>query len=691
MNRWVAHQRARLAGHEDGSVLVFTALVTAVLLGVGALAVDLGRIAVTSRDQQGATDRAALDTLLALQQRGSAMNAELVADTAGLSLGRNLGFWAGEVDVDTAADDLDVHLRPVACGPAPGEVRSIADGAWGDPDVTGVEVTTTSRVPSLFLPGTTPRTVERRAVACSQPFAAISAAGTTAAIEDGVAGELLSGLTGGALDASLVGWEGLAQTSVGLAELGTELGALGVDVGAGTLSELLDAEVTVGQLGGALVNALQAGGDTAGIDATLLGALGGLDVPALPAFVLGDLLAVSTSAEAALATELDAVGRLVAGLQLANHQAAIAIDLEIGDLTGVRLTVIEPPDIAIGPPGYHGNGEPRTQARSAQLGLDVRLPVGVATTSGTPATVTVDIADRVQPFRDEIDELDGCYTALHEASTSTGTIRQRLEAAIDEVDDAAQAAGLGEVVGGLVGAVDSLLSGLLSGLGCATFLTRQQTLDSIRSDLHELADLYEEILLTLAGHEVAPPEGPESPAALSLRLAQATHTLEAVSCTGDGQTVGRVVGGAASLRSTAWDDTYEPDPAGAVVQLLDVNLGLLRASVGFDVDVPLGESVDEAVLFEGPWSTRHRQGADTAGVDAIVDGLHATASGTHLLGWEVDGLLDGLVGDARELLRPVLADLDDLLVPVLDVLGAELGGVDVATLDSRCTGRSLVR
>lgn len=686
MNRWVATQRARLAGDEDGSVLVFTGLVLAVLFAVAAVAVDLGRLAVTSRDQQGATDRAALDGLLALQQRGESGDAGLVATSAGLSLDRNTGSWAAFLDDIGGA----YEVRPVTCGPGPGEVHTVADGAWGDPDVTGVEVVTTSEVGSLFLPGTAAQTVVRRAVACSTPLAAISAAGTTAAVEDGLVGALLSGLTGGALDVSLIGWEGLAQAGITLADLGTELGELGVDVGAGTLAELLDVEVTAGQLGRAIVGALEAGGDTAGLDSTLLGALAVLDIPALPAFALGELLAVSTSAEAALATQVDALGLLVAGLQLANHRAAIAIDLELPGLTGVRLTVIEPPNIAIGPPGYHGDGEPRTQARSAQLGLDIQLPGLLTVASGDrPTSITAEITDQVQPFRDDIDQIDDCYEALFEASAASGTLRSRMEAAIEELNDAAQAAGLGSVVSGLVGVVEGLLGGLLGGLGCLVAPT--STRNSIRNRLHGIADVYRDMLIALAAEsEEGAPAVAGSPAALSLRLAQATHTLEAVSCGGEGEAIGAVTGEAASLRSTVWSDTYEQTPAGAVVQLLDVDVGLLRASVGFAIDTPLGHSVSETVAFGGPFPTHHRQGADAAGVASLVDVLEPTTT-IDLFGLPLGGVVDGLIVQARDLLRPVLAGLDDVLVPLLDVLGAELGGVDASVLSARCTGRTLVR
>lgn len=666
---------------EDASVLVFTGLVFAVLLAVGAVAVDLGRLASTSRDQQGAADRVALDTLLHLQRTGPTG----VADAARRSRDRNLGVWGA------AAGDLDAALtvRPVACGPAPGELRAVAGDAWGDPDVSGVEVVLGSTVASRFLPGVTPFDVTRRAVACSQPLAAISAAGTTATLDEGLTGALLSGLTGGALDVSLIGWNGLAQVGVSLLDLGEELGRIGVDVGAGTLTELLDADVTAGQLAQATVAALVAGGDTAGLDATLLGSLAVLEVPALAAFRLGDLLEASTSAEAALLTEIDALGLVVAGLQLANHRAAAALDLEIPGVTGARLSVIEPPAIAIGPPGFHGDGTPRTRARGAQLGLDLRLPVGTVRDAGSGVDVSPTVAAQVQPFRTRIDAISTCSQALSQSSTAAGTVRSDLEAAIDDLEAIASAAGLLGVVGGLLDAVGAILGGLTGTLSC--LLAPTSTRESIKADLRELADAYEQLLATLAGELVLGEAASGSAPALSVRLAQASHTLTAVTCADDAGAEGRVVGEAARALFTDWAGGFDPAPAAATIDLLDVDLGLLTAQVGVRLDTLVGSSVDEVVAFPGPHPTTHRQGSHVLGATTITDGLQLDVTGTSVLGVPLGAVVQDLVDGAVGELSVVLAELDALLAPTFDALGVQLGGVEAAVLSTRCSGRSLVR
>ena len=662
---------------QEGAIALLTAFILLALMSAAAVAVDVGRLALSSRDQQGATDRAALDGLLALQ-KGELDVPRFVDESMALN--------TGVAGTGMSSERSVTRLRPVSCGPQPGQYTPLSEDAWGDLNANGVEVLTASSVSSLFLQTERTTDVEHHAVACGRAIAAISAAGTTATVDDGLVGALVDGLTGGALGVSLVGWEGLAQAEVLVADLAVALGA-------GTLDQLLATEVTAGSLVQAAVAALQAGGNTADLDLDLLVALASLDVdiPGLPPFTVGELLEVSTSAEAALATSVDAFGLLLTGLQIANHKSAAAIELDLPGVTGVRLRVVEPPNIAIGPPGNDADGNPLTQARGAQLGLDVRLPIGEV--QGPPADLSSvigqDIDSLVEPYRTRIAEISSCGQALFQSGTTSGTIRSDLERDIDALEEAARSAGLLTVVGGLLGAVEGLLSGLGGLLGCtvAPTLTRQ----AIEENLEELADTYADLLGALADEQIAPPTSATYSPALSLRLAQATNTLTGVSCAGDGRVESRVRGDAARVAFTAWTDEYVANPDGAPVDLLDVNLGLLRVQVGLELDASLGSSINELVEFPGPFPVHHQQGTAVAGLGSVLSSVTPVVSETQLLGIPLGRALEGVVDAAFEILTPVLTALDPVLSSVVDLLGAELGGVEAAALSADCSGQVLVR
>ena len=55
---------------QEGAIALLTAFVLLAFMAAAAVAVDVGRLAVSSRDQQGATDRAALDGLKDLDRHG---------------------------------------------------------------------------------------------------------------------------------------------------------------------------------------------------------------------------------------------------------------------------------------------------------------------------------------------------------------------------------------------------------------------------------------------------------------------------------------------------------------------------------------------------------------------------------------------------------------------------------------------
>ncbi|MTV25045.1 hypothetical protein FTX61_06385 [Nitriliruptoraceae bacterium ZYF776] len=665
----------RIRTDDSGAITVLTAVILLALMAASAVAVDVGRLAVASGDQQGATDRAALDAVLLLED-GTAPTPQQLLDTVGTSLGRNLGA-AGGVSTDRLIDTAEL-------------VRCEA-GGWrhleGAETPNGVRVRTTSEVGSLFLPQTTASEVARHAVACAgEHTATVSAASTGARLDGGTVNLLLGGLLGGDAALDLVGWEGLAGAQVSLDAL-----RLSLNTSVATVDGLLGADLSIAQLAELLVDAMQREGADVGVDVGLIDGLLNLPVDlGVPTITLGELLELSTETPtAALDAAVDVFDLLLAGAQLATSKVAAGVDLPEIEVPGlgalaVRLRVIEPPVIAIGPPGRitdaDGTQRWRTAARTAQVRLDVRLPVGRATpTSAAEVLAVTDqhIADEIADLQQRVDEASRC-------SHMRGIIRD-IESAVEDLEDQARALGLLSLVGGLLtGVLDlvgGLLGGILDGLACIGGLPNY-----VRERGQSALDDYANLLENLRDTEVPASSGGTIPA-LSVQAGGGEVALTDVACVGDGTATTHVTGSLADVRTTSWDPERAAQATVPVapIELLDLDLAILRAKVSLRLDASLGDHVHPDVAFAGPFPAEpQRFGTSELGLGGLLRGVTPSVSGTHLLGLPIGDLVDGVVGLLWGTVTPLLGVLDDVLTPVVSLLGVEIGTVEARVLDINC-------
>lgn len=627
---------------EEGSVLVLTAMLLVALVAASAVAIDLGRIAVSSRDQQGATDRAALDAVLAI----ASADPIAVGDAALDSLERNLGMSR-----DGGVSSGRTHtVEAVACGTG----ESPTPAPWSSAD--GVEVITESTVRSLFL-GTT-SSIERRAVACVRSVGAVSAASTTASIDDGLLSELLSALLGGDVSLDLVGYRGVADAMVDLSVLATEAGV-------GTLDELLSTQMSVADLIDANVAALRADAGNAvalGLADQLEAMKAGLAL-GLDDIVLGDVLSLDSGAETAgAALAVDGLDLVLAGLQLANKDRAIDLELSVGgDLLPVTLTVIEPPVIAVGRPGRHADGSWRTEATTAQLRLAIGLPIGTADAPAT-SVLTQDQADRIADYRARIT-----------AATSTGQVRaigDELKAELEQVKQHLEDHGyttLAAAVGALITGLVSLLASIVAGLLC--ILT---PLACAKTEMRKEVDKYENLLGQINAEAAGTPP-PSTRPMLTVTTGEGWARLASVGC-GDPRSVGVELQARAAHVGLPPTRLLDLGPLGTITIALDASLGTDASAQLFVLDAPPFPTASE------------RHGGGTVGLGSLLGSIDT--SGSQLLLLPV-GQVVTLVSSA---LSPVLDAVDTaLLAPVLDVLGADLGVVEGRVLDASCTSRTLIR
>jgi uncharacterized membrane protein len=681
---------------EEGAIAVLTAALLVALMVATSLAVDVGKVAYGSRDQQGATDRAALDSVQVLGQWDTAPGLtaaqlkdyaeERFADNAGFGSEERrivrvtLGVWEDGVFKPGTLPDVEVWTAPGFPDPGRFPDGPPASKCTETAGVTGVSfnavcIDTESFVPFSFSLGSDEngRWILKSAIAAlTEPIASISAGSTLAELQEGAAEELLRLLLGGGeLDLSLVGHEGVAQASIDLPQLAAQLGA-------GTVDEFLTTEVILPELLTATLGALSAN-DEETVQVAAEGFLGQLSsaVTLSPLtlthpYVMGDILALDPGPGAGLTGQVDVFSFVTAALFAANRENGVGLDADVAGLP-IRLAIVEPPQVAVGPPGS-------TVARTAQLRLEVDVPLeGVLRTgpsetdSGTAAEVAEHAATVVEPLRDRIDALGSCLSAVG----STGQrIADDIEDAVEEAEAWAAANGLLPVVSSLVSTTLGVLGSLFDGLGCV--VAPSSTLASVKADLHEAADGYRDILVRLAGGDEV--TGTVT-GTLAVSLASAEAALSAIGCD-------------TAPRTATMDVVLE---AGSValstLTLADLDLGILgkvTVSIGGELALAEGGSYTDQ-LFEVP-ETKHYVTSSYHPVPSTAGLVQTPIHQPELFAVPgVSSLVDPIVAEAAALLDPILTELQAQL-DGLSALGLDVGTADVTAMwVGRCGGRRLVQ
>ncbi|MCJ2057903.1 pilus assembly protein TadG-related protein [Methylobacterium sp. J-048] len=366
MSRWRAVARARGFGRaRGGNVVILVALGSSLLMGAGAVGIDLGQVFQARRKAQGAADIAAMLAAVDPTQ----------ADTvARRSLGDN-GYGTAQATVATGGYDAS----------AP----NVAPGSRFSPGLNpanAVRVGLSTNVPVTFgraigLPGTVPIRVS--GTAASAQFAAFTIGSGTAALSGGIANAVLGGLLGAKLSLSVSDYTALASAKVdGLRVLDALAASLNLQ--AANYTDIVQANASVGQLLMAMRVAAQ---DNSAAVSALSGILNALPnagnlVPVGQVDALGDAAALAPGRGLA-GPSLDLMDLVAATASLANGQNQVAIDLgaTVPGLLSTRLT------LAIGErrrsSGWVRPGSQNATVKTAQTRLlieaTVSAPLGLGT------------------------------------------------------------------------------------------------------------------------------------------------------------------------------------------------------------------------------------------------------------------------------------------------------------------------
>ncbi|NYH08307.1 pilus assembly protein TadG-related protein [Pseudomonas moraviensis] len=377
------HPQCGGPARQRGAIGLMAAATLSLALVLMLLVVDTGRLYMEQRKLQRLVDTAALE---AVSRGGNCLPGLTAASYAGQSATRN-GF---------VADATNVLV--IDCGKLATAATGLRTFAVDATQSEAVKVAANRTVTTSFAGGVqalfsgTPvrlNTVLYASAVAAKPkptVAQLNIRSNLASIntaQSNILNPLFSGLLGGNVNLTALGWSGLLNTDINLLSYLNQL-AINLNVAAGNYTQLLNTQATVTQLIQAAITAVQLNGATAEV----ITALGQLQVAAINAapVKLGDILQLQTGTTAAgLDANLQLLQLVQGVIQLANSKSAVAATLPISVLglanVTVRVKVIEPPQFsAIGDPALakaNPTGPNRIYVRTAQIRtlLSVNLPV----------------------------------------------------------------------------------------------------------------------------------------------------------------------------------------------------------------------------------------------------------------------------------------------------------------------------
>lgn len=343
-------------------ILGIITLLLAVLFAT--ITVDSGRLMMEKRHLQTVADMAALEASMQMGSCGNALDIESLQALADANAVKN-NFSDGTLLVRVGRIDVNES-----------GLRQFTETALAS--ATAVKVDVSKSVPASLFAGQTFgqwAMLGAAAVAERQAYAGFSAGTTLLSLSNpnvAMLNQLFSSILGSPVNLDLASYQGIAVTSLELADL------VSASVGAGNVSELVNSTLTLGEAFTLYSGAVNLS-DTA--DVAVINALDSL----LAAntnnynFRVSDVLDITTSnLDQATKATVSLLDLVTTSLLVANGTNAINLPSSISLPSGLinlntLMTVIEPPKIAIGPPGLNDDNEWRTVIETAQVRLQTNI------------------------------------------------------------------------------------------------------------------------------------------------------------------------------------------------------------------------------------------------------------------------------------------------------------------------------
>ncbi|PKO54847.1 MAG: hypothetical protein CVU26_00400 [Betaproteobacteria bacterium HGW-Betaproteobacteria-2] len=345
-----------------------------------ALAVDSGRLWMQQKNLQVIADIAAIEAARSLGCAADVTDALAAAQAAAANNGYagNLANSPNLVDLGSA--NSSSGIREFISG----------DGA------AAVYVRATQEVPrSLVAGGLFGGNImlSAEAVSLADPsLAAFSAGSYTASLnsEDSVLlNALLGNMLGAPLNLGVIGYQGIAQTNITLQDL------LQVSADAGNYEDLLNSSVQVSELLQIFVDAATANGAA---DVQAIAAMQSIANAAVRdlSLRLGDVLAVTTAeANAAATVGLNALSLITTSVLVANgtHAVTLPLGINLASIASINalVTVVEPPQMALGPPA-NADGTICTSMKTAEVRVQVPVVVNIPLLARVDLSLNIEVA-----------------------------------------------------------------------------------------------------------------------------------------------------------------------------------------------------------------------------------------------------------------------------------------------------------
>lgn len=386
---------------ERGAISITAAAGLATAILAAALAVDLGRLVWSRRDLQAVADLAAIDAVRSFGEcvvdPGDPVAAAAASAIRNGSPG-DLGSPPSRVDVGRIRSVDGVReFEPTASLATAHAVR-----------VEAVRDVSAALLAGAFLPGEV--RLKAVGVARQRAAAALRAGASPSDVDSRGAALLdavLGGLLGGALSLDAAAYRTLVDGAVTLGDL------LDAEPRIERPAALLEAELSFDEFLARMADALDQRGDAA---ALVVRELASQLAAGDAALVLGQLVALEPGLEEeARQANLSAFDLVMWGAQVASGAQTITIDPPWTSLPGIasarlRLRVIEPPRIAIGPPGGDEGGAWWTEVRSPRFRGEIELTASEGVPLLDGAIPRVQIFVELAPATARLESIDCART-----------------------------------------------------------------------------------------------------------------------------------------------------------------------------------------------------------------------------------------------------------------------------------------
>ncbi len=365
----------------SGHFALLTAFITPVAIVLAAIAVDTGSLYVEKRRAQSLADLAAITAAGNLHRpQDAALLAMADNGVRQIMLGGTSGA-DGTPEFRTGVEDDQILVEPGIYEPDAGIDVGERFVPNAGPNRNAVRITyrtTGTRFFGAALIDAPQITVS--ALAKTTTAAAFSVGSRLAALEGGIVNDLLGGLLGSNISLSVMDYNALLGTDVRLLSF---LDALAIEIGltAGTYDDVLDAEVTLGQIAKALSRTEGLSNAARSTTGTLAYQAGSGQAPKLR---LSQLIDLGDTGGQVLQAGIDQIGLDIGVLDLITASAIaagkgkqVALDLG-GEVPGLLKTKVS---LAIGEPPQHAPwyriGSAGEVVRTAQTRLSVILEIGM--------------------------------------------------------------------------------------------------------------------------------------------------------------------------------------------------------------------------------------------------------------------------------------------------------------------------